>query len=207
MKTITAKHIKSELGTGLHAVTIHDMFYLRNASKEVQKIDGFVAIVVRFINKKKASHENLYIMDGDYRQKYFQKMMVDAGVVITPGKNPDKKDIVGRSLYVAIQEVHHVNDEKIIIEDGEPVIEYHVFRTMPFTEDRPKMTGDPENNNGIAMDQFVTYKNMSGPLIHEPTGEFAVDTSSTDDQKIFEEENFGDMVADESPDTIPDFDI
>ncbi len=206
MKTIIAKHIKSELGTGLHPVTIHDMFYLRNASKEVQKIDGFVAIVVRFINKKKASHENLYIMDGDYRQKYFQKMMVDAGVVITLGKNPDKKDIVGRSLYVAIQEVHHVNDEKIIIEDGEPVIEYHIFKTMPLTEDRPKMTGDPENNNGIPMDQFVTYKNMSGPLIHESTGEFKVDTSSTDDQKTFEEENFGDMV-DESPDTIPDFNI
>lgn len=196
MKSIQSKTRRSELKTGVHEVVIHDMFYLRNASKEIQKIDGFVAIVVRFVGPKKSIHDNLYIIDGGYRQKYFQKLLVDAGVVVVEGQSPKKEEIVGKKLFIAIQEVHHVNDDKAVLEDGEPVIEYHIFKTMPIAKDKPKLTGDPENNHGFPMDQFVTYKNMSSPFIGS-VEEVKEEAEFIDDGPHFETDN----------DELPNFDV
>ncbi len=167
LKTIISRHRKSELKTGGHLVSIFDMFYLRNAQKELLKIDGFSAIVIKFKGET-GYHDQLYVMDKSYRQKRFVDVLNHAKVLIEPGKPPDKKECVGKKLWIFIQEVHYVNNEVVVMEDGEPVIEYQIFKTEPIREGIiPKLKGDPLLNNGRAFDQFVTYKNKSSVFINE----------------------------------------
>jgi len=162
-----AKHRRSDLRTGVHLVSISDLSFLRNAAKEIIKVDGFAAIVVKFTNKT-GTHEQMYICDGSYRQKYFSKMLADAGVVVENGKNPHKDAIVGKKLYVAVQEVHRVDNEKVVFEDGEPLIEYHIFKTAKYDETfAPRINGDPLTNNGIASGDFVSYRNIASLVKHK----------------------------------------
>ncbi len=161
LREITSKHRRSELKTGVHLVTISDMFYLRNAEKEIIKFDGFPAIIIQFKGKT-GLHEQLYVIDKGNRQFYFDKVLSDAKVPVEPGKPAQKVDCVGKKLYVAIREVRYVNDENVVMENGEPVIEYQIFQTIPSVEGIiPNLKGDPALNNDRPMDQFVTYKNTS----------------------------------------------
>lgn len=155
-----AKHRRSDLKTGVHLVFISDISFLRNAAKEIIKVDGFAAIVVQFKGEI-GMHEQMYICDNGYRQKYFTKMLEDARVPIEKGKHPHKDVILGKKVYVAIQEVHHVDNERVVLQDGEPMIEYHIFKTIKYDENiAPKLKGDPLLG-GVASGDFVTYKNFA----------------------------------------------
>jgi hypothetical protein len=167
MKTIHAKHKRSEIGTGIQLVTITDMFYLRDAARNIIKIDGFVSIIVKFKNKAGDVHDQMYVWDGDWRQKVFQSMLASTGIEITPGKSPDVKEIIGKKLYIAIQEVHYVDDDKVVIEDGDPKIEHHIFRTFKADSLKPPTIKGNPLVEIRASGEFVTYKNVSKPYVHE----------------------------------------
>lgn len=163
--TVTSKYRKSEIKTGVHLVEISDLFYLRNAAKEIIKINGFPAIIVQFRNKG-GIHEQMYLADKGVRQKYFYDVLRNAKVPFEAGQSPKKENCIHKKLYIAIQEIHHVCDENIVKENGEPIIEYRIFKTIPVNGDIvPKLKGDPLFNNGIAQDDFKTYKNTSTSFI------------------------------------------
>ncbi len=165
MKPIESKYRKSELKTGVHLVSINDLFYLRNAQKEIVKISGHLAIIIQY-KSKDAIHEQLYVMDKSSRQHYFNKVLKDANVPKEEGKAFKKEDCLKKKLYIAIQEVHYVNNENVILENGEPKVDYQIFQTMPCSEGIiPRINGDPEYNNGRPMDKFITYKNVSTPFM------------------------------------------
>src|SRR3972149_3634056 len=60
-------------------------------------------------------------------------------------------------------EQHYVIDGVPVTEDGEPVIEHFIFKMNPYIDNgkRPKIAGDPLDNNGIASGEFVEYKNIA----------------------------------------------
>ncbi len=172
LKTIESKHRKSELKAGVHLVTIADLSYARDAQKEIMKFDGFHAIIIKYKGAT-GIHEQFYIIDKKSRQYYFDKALKDANVPMEAGKAPDKKDIIGKKLYIAIQEVHHVNDDKVIEVDGSPMIEYQIFRTMPVAEGIIyKLTGDPLLNNGRPSDEFLIYINKNDGFINTEKDEW-----------------------------------
>ncbi len=167
MKPIESKHRKTELKTGTHLVTINDLFYLRNAQKEIMKIDGFPAIIIQY-KSKEGLFEQLYVIDKGKRQHYFEKALNDANVPKEEGKQRSKEQCVGKKLYIAIQEVHYVNNENPILENEEPKIEYQIFKTIPFSEGViPKLAGDPLLSNSRPQDQFITYKNINSEFINQ----------------------------------------
>lgn len=165
----TKRKIVSEMATGIHLVTISDLFYLNGPDKKPMKLGNFFAIVVRFKNGKNESHEQTYLLDGGIRQKYLLTML-RAAKAIKAGEKPTRNDAVGKRLYIAIQECNYVNDDTVILgHDGNPLIEYYVFKVFPFMEEgrKPSMIGDPEKNGGFASDDFVTYKNVSDGISKE----------------------------------------
>ena len=187
----------SEIKTGVHLVVISDMLMLRNANKELLMIDGFPAIIVVFKDGQNNSHEQMYIMDGDFRQKYFQNMLRAAQVAILPGKTPKKSEAVGKRLWVGVQECHYINDDQPVTNpDGTDVIDYYVFKVYPITDSgiKPNVKGDPEKNNGIASDMFVTYKNVSNSFTKDevelkPSKKNDVPFASKDDGPSFDDQD------------------
>ncbi len=147
------------MGAGLHIATIVDVFYLLNEAKEILHIDGNNLLVVKFSNEEGKHHDQLYPLDKGWRQKSFQYMFESCGA-----KSAKRSEMVSKKLYIAIQEVHYVDDDKVILEDGQPRIEYHIFRTFPYIEGNksPKIKGNPLTE-GFAQGEFITYKNLSAP--------------------------------------------
>ncbi len=172
-KEIKAKRI-SQITTGTHLVMIADILYLRNAAKElILNHDQHPTLIVMFKNDKSQIHEQHYILDGDKKQEQFQKMITIAQVPMIDGK-PNKKDAIGKRLWIAVREVHHIMDGQPIIDDGVPVIEYFIFRVSPYIDGgkKPLISGDPNDNNGIASGVFIDYKNFEststiGAKVHE----------------------------------------
>lgn len=165
---IENKRKKSEIVAGTYPVTIYDMFVHKNAEKQPIQVNGCMAIIVQFINDKKQVHDQMYIMDKGFKQKYFIDMLKAAGVSFAGGQ-PSRNDCVGKKLYISIQEVHYVNDDEVLFDaEGKPLIDYHIFRTNPIVEGMkaPNIKGDPAVN-GVACDMFVTYKNVSDGFTKE----------------------------------------
>ena len=155
----------SEIKTGLHLLLIADMFLLKNASKELLKVDGHPAIVVKFQDSKSKIHEQMYVIDNATKSKYFDNMLRAAQVPMEDGKTPKKSDAVNRRLWCAIQEVHLVDNDRQVLNEitHEPVIEYQIFKVYPFIDGakKPAIKGNPEDNSGIASGDFVVYRNIS----------------------------------------------
>lgn len=172
MKDLEVKRKVSEMRTGGHLAVISDMFLLRNANREpIRSPEGHPSIVIQFKNGKNQLHEKSYMMDGDKFQKYFENVLA-AAQVPNYKNGPDKKDIIGKRLWIFISECHYVDDDQIIMDiDGNPKIDYFIFKVFPFIEGgkKPSVKGDPEDNNGIPTGDFVTYKNESGELQPKPS--------------------------------------
>ena len=157
---------KNEIKSGVHLVVINDMIYLRNAAKEIIKTtEGYPTIIVQFKKSKEELHEKHYLIDKGYKQKYFDNMLRIAQVDTNNGA-PKKTDIIGKKLWIAVQEIHYVDDDQIVLdenESGNAKIDYHIFKVFPYVEGgrKPIIKGDPEMNNGIASEDFITYKNIS----------------------------------------------
>lgn len=164
MKAVTSNKKICDIKTGTHLVTICDMFYLKDAANNIQKIDGFPAIVVRFKDGQNNTHDQVYVIDGGKRQKHFQTLLKSAQVN-TEG-SPKKSDVLGKRLWASINELHFVeDDEPLPGPDGGPRIEHYIFKVYPYIENQkaPILPGDPAHNDGIASGDFVTYKNLSLP--------------------------------------------
>lgn len=176
---------RNDIKAGVHIVSINDMSYLRNGAKEIMKTDGFPTIIVQFKKSKDELHEKHYLIDKGFRKKYFDNLLRIAQVD-TSGGAPKKSDVVGKQLWISIQEVHYVNDDQIVLDEngsGNPKIDYNIFKVFPYVEGgrKPILRGDPESNDGIASEDFITYKNISKNT--EPT---AVErwTKKIDDEAI-----------------------
>ncbi len=155
---------KAEMGSGTHLVIINDLFYLKNAAGNKLQPHGFDVMVVQFKNNKGLAHEQHYNIDNAIGSANFKKLFAIAGVVSSvEGTKPTKKDAIGKRLWISIKEVHHINDDKVIMEDDKPVIEYYTFKLHPFIEGvkKPVMLGDPTDNDGRPSGVFIEYKNFS----------------------------------------------
>ena len=182
LEPIINKRRKAEMKAGTYLATISDMYIHKNAEKKPIMIDGFVAIIVQFVNKEKQIHEQMYVMDGDFKQKYFLNMLRSAQVPLESGKQPTRNDCINKKLWVSIQDVHYINDDVVVMDiNNEPQIDYHIFKVYPVIDGMksPQIKGDPINNNGIPGDQFITYKNISVnekesglKFVHEESGPF-----------------------------------
>lgn len=167
LKPIEKKNRVSDIKTGTHLAMIADMSLLKNDRGEKILIDGHPACVVKFKDGKNQVHEQTYVWDNGPRQKYFTSMLMAAQVEFpADGSSPSKKAALNKRLWISIHEVHYVNDDKVVMDGDVPKIEYYIFKVYPFipdatTQGRPKIKGDPELNNGIASDEFITYKNIA----------------------------------------------
>lgn len=163
MENIESKHKVSEIKAGTHLVVISDMFFLRDVKKElVVNKQGHTTIVVAFKDGKNNKHEQSYLIDNGLRQKYLNNMM-DAAQISYAEKAPTRKECIGKRLWISIKEIHYINDDVMVIENDEPKIDHFIFRVYPYIEGgrKPSISGDPENNNGIAAGEFMEYKNIS----------------------------------------------
>ena len=148
------------------------MYLLKDAVKNPILKDGKQTVVVVF-KCANAIHEQGYLIDHGIRQKYFEDIVRKAG--LDPKSNPKKSDILGKKLWIFIQEIHVVEDDKVVIGfDGTPQIEYHIFRTDYYKEGgkQPNLKGDPATNNGIPQMPFINYKNISNPFVEQKAKEW-----------------------------------
>lgn len=197
---IKTKRFQS-MKTGLHIATIHDILYLRNAAKQpVTTSEGFFTLIVMFKNENNEIHEKHYLLDGSVRQKSFETLLAVAQVESSEGGNPKKKDAIGKKLWIAIKEVHYMDNGISVTEYDQPKIDYFIFKVSSYIEDgkRPNVTGDPFNNGGIASGLFIDFKNTS--IISEDKlltsiKKLTPSTSYKEPEKeIVEQPNFGDPV-------------
>lgn len=161
-KEMKAKRI-STMKTGIHLAIIADILILRNAAKEIILNEGHKTFIVLFKTDKGQIHEAHYLMDKDWRQKDFDKMLTAAQATPKEGATLKKEDAVNKRLWLAIKEVHYIEDDKPVLEDGEPKIEYFIFKVSPCINGgkRPLLDGDPDANNGVPSGHFIDYKNVS----------------------------------------------
>jgi len=158
MRTSQIKIKESELKAGLHKVIIEDIFSLKDENNNVVRLNGKLIIIVRFKNNK-GFHEQGFIIDNGARQKYFNNILRCIRVNHTP--LPKKEELLGKELFIAVREVHHVEDDKVVMHEGKPKIEYSLFMAFPDSLNAPKIKGDPQFNNGIPQEEFITYKNIA----------------------------------------------
>lgn len=155
------------MGTGTHLAITKDMYYLRNAAKEqILTAQGHPILVVLFQNDKSNIHEQHYPVDNGLGSENFKKLLSAAQVVPSEGNTPKKKDAVNKRLWIAIREIHYIEDDKKVLDmEGNPIIEYFIFRYSPFIETgkRPLIIGDPQDNNGMPLGVFIDYKNFAIP--------------------------------------------
>ena len=184
LSPLQSKRRRTEITTGTHLAVIADMFLLRNDKKDLIKKDDCLSIVVIFKDGKNNVHEQHYLLDNGIRQGYFMNMIKMAQVPMEEGKQPKKSDAIGKRLWLSIQEIHHVNDDQIIHEEGVPVIEYRLFKVHPHMDGgkKPIVKGDPEENNGIAGDEFISYNNQSGEMSSILNEQIKKEVKITEDQ-------------------------
>ena len=112
----------------------------------------------------KEHHEQHYVIDGGWRQQQFKDLIATAQVKpAVEGESLKIKDAKGHRVWLSIKAIHTVNDATPVMEDGEPIIEYFIFKMNPYIDNgkRPKIAGDPLDNKGIAWGEFVEYKNIA----------------------------------------------
>lgn len=152
------------MATGIHLVSIHDILVLRNAAKQpVLTPEGYSTLIVIFKNEKSEIYEHHYLMDKALKQKSFESMIAAAGVIAENG-NPKKKDAVGKQLWIALKEVHYMDNGVPIMYDDQPKIERFIFKMAPYIEGdkRPKVAGDPLAEGATEVSGgFIEFKNIS----------------------------------------------
>ncbi len=157
------KNLKSGMIAGIHLAIIYGIKRYLDQQKNPIINDGEMGIVITFANGKNEHHEQIYWIGkgNDGKEKYFTKMCIDAGIDMS--KTPlDKKDAIGKRLWIAIREVYTlVNDEVKKDITGTDIIEHFIFNTFPCfdPEKIPFIKGDPNKNMGQATDDFISYKN------------------------------------------------
>ncbi len=166
----------STIGPGTHLCIIYKVYYLRNAAKTKVLADGKFDImeVVFTKDKGKEFHEQHYVIDGGWRQQLFKDMIMAANVTSKiEGAPPKIMDAPGHRLWLSIKAVCQVNDGVAVLEDGEPMIEHFIFKVNPYIDNgkKPKIAGDPADNNGIASGAFIEHVNINvtKPLIEHIT--------------------------------------
>ena len=172
---LQGKKRNKDLVAGLYLATIVDMYLLKDAEKNPIKIGGHLAVIVRFQIADKRIHDQLYVWDGGIKQNYFQNLLRAAQVDLSKG-TPKKVDLMGKKLWIAIQEIHFINDDEPILNiDKTPKIDFHIFKVIIYIEGAkslpPVIKGDPAKNNGIPSDMFITYKNESVDKPKEELGD------------------------------------
>jgi hypothetical protein len=142
-----------ELGTGIHLVIINDINVLKTEDGIIKKSsEGETGLVVEFISNERKRFIQTYWVGGK-RQFAFDKLCSTAGIDNRKSSLP-KIAAIGKRLFIAIREEHDlVNDE--IIPDSKV---YRIFRTYPYSDNKPAVMGDPDRNNGIPGNDFVFYK-------------------------------------------------
>lgn len=173
LKPIKSTVKKSDIKTGTHLLMISDMYVPKTATKEPMKFDGHIAIIVQFKDGKNNLHEQMYIIDGGIKQKYFDNMLRVAQVPTENGP-PKKSDAVGKRLWGCIQEVHYTMGNEIVEdENGVEKIDYQLFKILPYVEGskKPSIKGDPEENLGHAAGDFIVYKNIAGEFMKKMENE------------------------------------
>lgn len=175
LKPIKSTVKKSEIKTGTHLLMISDMYVPKTATKEPMKFDGHIAIIVQFKDGKNNLHEQMYIIDGGIKQKYFDNMLRVAQVPLEKGQ-PKKSDAVGKRLWGCIQEIHYTSGNEIVKdENGVEKIDYQLFKVLPYVEGgkKPSLKGDPEENLGHPAEDFIVYKKTAGEFIQKMENEAA----------------------------------
>lgn len=155
----------STIGAGTHLCIIYDIHYLKNAAGTKILAEGQYDILSVIFTKDKGKefHEQHYVIDGSWRQQIFKDMILAAQVTSkVEGEKPTLKDAKGHRLWISIKGVNHWDGDNPVIEEGEPVIEHFIFKVHPYIDNgkKPKIAGDPEDNNGIASGVFVEYNNI-----------------------------------------------
>lgn len=152
-------------GTGTHLFVIADMYYLSDKKgNTIKNLMDQPTMVVIFKKDDGTQHEQHYILDGMFKQDNFKKMLAVAKVTPSEGKtNPTKKDAIGKRLWGSVKEINHVMDDKQVVDENGPVIEYYLFKASVYFDGgpRPRIAGDPQDNEGIPSGQFIDYKNFA----------------------------------------------
>lgn len=168
--SLKEQEIKSKrmctMGTEIHLAIIDDIYFLKNASKEISvNKQGQQTMVVRFKNNKSEIHEQYYLMDGGAKQAQLTKMFTIAQVTASNGIKPTKNDAIGKRLWIFIKETHFMTDGVPVIElgSGLPKVERYIFRLSPYIDNgkTPTLTGQPSLNEGVPSGDFISYLNIA----------------------------------------------
>lgn len=154
---------KTMIKTGVHLVLIHDIEVLRNAAKQPILLDGKnPSVIVTFKNDQSEIFQQEYLLDKDWKQETFEKMLTAAGLTVVKGQSVKKAEALNKRLWIAIREIHYYDGNIQVMEDGQPKIEYFIFKTIPYIDgaSRPALLGDPFLNNAEPADQFINFRNV-----------------------------------------------
>lgn len=142
-----------QLKTGVHLVAITD------ATLGDTFDDGITQLRIRFSDGTNNHYEQDYFIGAQVLHGYFVKMCAAAKINMeAPGF---KKEAIGKRCWICIKEVYLIsNDELVKGEDSKPQIDYLLFDVLPWLDSlaKPKLKGDPADNEGVASGVFLDYK-------------------------------------------------
>lgn len=154
-----------ELTAGVHLVILSGFSAVKNFDGTLKVSEsGEKAISVRFTDGFNKSFDKIYWVLGN-REFEFNKVLSCAG--IDRSKFSTFKEIAaeatGKRLWLCVREVYDIDEENMVLnESGQHVINYHIFDYCPCLnpEKVPFKKGNPQENNGIASDNFISYKQV-----------------------------------------------
>lgn len=157
---------EKNLLAGLHLVVITDVAPVKgDDQKPISSEKGGMKVRCTF-TKSKDGVNTVYEHDFWVKDGFFARMC--HAFKIDPLAPKFRTHVLGtqekpnlRRGWIAIKEIHHINGTEIVLEGGQPVIEYELFDFFRWTESgkRPKVAGDPEL--GAIAGVFLDYKDVN----------------------------------------------
>lgn len=140
---ISRKELKTEIGAGIHLLTIKDV-------KTTPIDDSYISLITFAGNDMNSGliHQELFKTESSKLFKLLRQCDCDPSQVIM------KKDIVGKKVFGYIRAVQKVIDYKV---SGEPTFE--LFDTSPYVDGmKPVHSDSPELNEGRFVGEFIMYQ-------------------------------------------------
>lgn len=167
-----AKGRMTQLTTGVHLITVPEKGVVMITDKDNKPVlskNGEMGCRFRFMNDKGEIFDHDFWLGGK-SQFLFDEFCKAAKIDQTVEKI--RNEAKGKRCWIAIKEVWKINGTDVVNDPltGEPDLSYQIFKFIPFDDSgkKPIVPGDPELNNGQALEPFVDYVDISGAEVTAP---------------------------------------
>lgn len=142
---------------GLHLATITAIYYARKGNGEylAKQDTGEMALTIEFETSKGVVSHNFW--ETSAAEWTFRKLYTAIGRKYDPKKPAHVDEVIGNRLWIIVAQI--INREDGIETEGgtELTMNFYPFTTL---ELKPRVGGNPDDNEGKPSDSFVIYNDI-----------------------------------------------